>query len=216
MVSWPAKMSQQPFASRPRCHARRASRRRLRRRVPWRLQIPIPEERTVTIARLPDRSMRSTTSAAVESNPKGTSTYGVGGAGCHTSRLRRSAQGDNGFAGAGSGRAMVGWRDNGHDTQDDKPATECCGGRLSAGKSPPRHRPRDRPGPHRRIPLPAWNHPRRGVSAPLRGAPPTPYHAPSGPRSAYAPSTVRRCDRAGGAANSARAVRCDCRAPRER
>ena len=42
VVSWPAKMSQQPFASRPRCHARRASRRRLRRPVPWRLQSRSP------------------------------------------------------------------------------------------------------------------------------------------------------------------------------
>jgi hypothetical protein len=40
------------------------------------VSIPIPEEPPVTIARLPDISMRSTTSAAVESNPKGTTPAG--------------------------------------------------------------------------------------------------------------------------------------------
>ena len=46
---------------------------------------------------------------------------------------------------------MVGWRDNGHETPDDKPAMGCCGRRLSAGKS---------------LLTPTWNSPKTISSVP--------------------------------------------------
>ena len=85
---------------------------------------------------------------------------------------------------------MVGWRDNGHETPDDKPAMGCCGRRLRAGKS--------RPDTDLELAqdlfggplLPSRSDPRRGVPAWL--LPATHRHGPQRTRRRVTSLTRRR------------------------